>query len=174
MTEHGSRTTCVPHTANRLIVEVDTPFEEFQAQFEAAMPAARAADFFSGAATWDEARKRVAAVAPFGMIQYVKGPVGDAFALAGHHVRCAYYIVGNFSEADAVFARDPSTFQYMPFHVFLQETPSGGIKFCFDQPSSTLSVFDDHEITQGALRFDRHFVELLEHLGAPVPPELIP
>jgi hypothetical protein len=116
---------------------------------------------------------KVAAAAPLGLILYVKGPVGDAFALAGHNLRCAYYVIGNFSEAEAMFAREPSVFQYMPFHVFLTETPQGGTALYLDQPSSVVALFDDPEITRLARIFDAHFAAVLEHLGAPVPAELV-
>jgi hypothetical protein len=168
----GGRVRSVRHESTRLIVEVDADFDDFQRRFEAVMPAARAADYFDGASTWDEVCAKVAAAAPLGMILYVKGPVGDAFALAGHNVRCAYYVIGNFSEAAEMFGRDPSVFQYMPFHVFLTETPSGGTALYFDQPSSVVAVFDDPEITRCAREFDEHFAAVLKHLGAPVPEEL--
>jgi hypothetical protein len=100
-------------------------FDEFQQRFESTMPASAPQDVMAQVKTWQQALDLIEAKAPFGLLIYRKGDVHSVMKLAGNNTKCAYYLIGNFTVAEAGFAVDPSVFLYFPFQVCLWEGPDG-------------------------------------------------
>ena len=121
---------------------------------------------------WQEALDLIEAKAPFGLLIYRKGDVHSVMKLAGHCTKCAYYLIGNFTVAEAGFAVDSSVFLYFPFQVCLWEGPDGRRRISLGQPSSALAIFKNETISSVAGEFDRRFGRLLQHLGCQVPDAL--
>ena len=160
------------HSMTRITVVADGGFDEFQARFEATMPASTPQDVIRGVENWQQAVALVEAKAPFGLLIYRKGDVHSVMKLAGHTAKCAYYLIGNFTVADPAYGINPSVFPYFPFQVCLWEGPDGRPRVSLDQPSSALAIFQNEAISKVACEFDLKFGRLLQSLSCVVPEAL--
>ena len=160
------------HSMTRITVIAAGSFDEFQARFDATMPASTAQDVIREVKDWRQAVALVEAKAPFGLLIYRKVDVHSVMKLAGHTTKCAYYLIGNFTVAEPAYAINPSVFLYFPFHVCLWEGPDGRPRVSLDQPSSALAIFQNEAISKVAREFDLRLGRLLQSLGCIVPEAL--
>ena len=103
----------VPRTVNRLIIDVDAPFDEFRARYEEAVPAydlTRVGQF----SNWDDVRADVDRAAPYGLLRYGTIEAGPLFAIAGHKARSVVYLMGNHTIAETMYRHDPGIMLYAP------------------------------------------------------------
>jgi uncharacterized protein (DUF302 family) len=160
------------HRMTRITVVADGSFDEFQARFDATMPASTPQDIVREVKNWQQAVALVEAKALFGLLIYRKGQVHAVMGLAGHTAKCAYYLIGNFTVAERAYGINPSVFLYFPFQVCLWEGKDGRPRVSFDQSSSALAVFQNDAISKVAREFDLMFGRLLQSLGCVVPDAL--
>src|SRR5258707_8398702 len=79
------------HSMTRITVIADGSFDEFQARFDATMPASTAQDVIREVKDWRQAVALVEAKAPFGLLIYRKVDVHSVMKLAGHTHKNALY-----------------------------------------------------------------------------------
>jgi hypothetical protein len=160
--------TAVPHTVHRLIVDVELPFDEFRARYEAAVPAYDIATMgrFSN---WDEVRAEAATVAPNGFLRYGTVDAGPIFALAGHKARSVTYLMGNHTIAETMYGHDAGIMLYAPLRTVIYEDAAGRTHFAIDQPSDRFGSFGDPDIAATGKLLDENVADLLAGLGVSVP-----
>src|SRR5262249_40131241 len=130
------------HSMTRITVLGHGTYDEFQAAFDAAMPASPQ-DVMRAAGTWKDAVALVESKAPFGLLIYRKGDVYSVMKMARPAPKCAYYLIGNFTAAQPAYVIDPSVFLYFPFQVCLWEGTDGRARVSFDLPSSAIAIFQN-------------------------------
>src|SRR5258708_9060885 len=87
------------HSMTRITVIADGSFDEFQARFDATMPASTAQDVIREVKDWRQAVALVEAKAPFGLLIYRKVDVHSVMKLAGHTPQSASYPIGKLPGA---------------------------------------------------------------------------
>ena len=157
------------HSMTRITVLGNGTYDEFQARFDAAMPASTPQDVMGAAGNWKNAVTLVESKASFGLLIYRKGNVYSVMKMAGPAPKCAYYLIGNFTAAQPAYVIDPSVFLYFPFHVCLWEGTDGRPRVSFDLPSSAIAIFQNEAMSKVARAFDFKFGRLLQSLGCVVP-----
>jgi len=166
--------TVVPRTVNRLVVDVDAPFDEFRARYEAAVPAydlaALAPKFADWAAVKADADR---AAATTGFLRYATVEAGPLFAIAGHKARSVVYLMGNHTVAETMYGRDPGVMLYAPLRTVIYEDLDGGVHFAIDQPSHQFASFGDADIAATGRLLDEKLAGLLTGLGLAVPDGLV-
>jgi hypothetical protein len=133
----------VPDRVTRLVIDVDSSFDEFKSRYEQAVPSF-SPDKLAGVADWDAVVARMAELAPQGFLLYGKIDAAPVMKLNGHPQR-----------ADPHLRR-----------------PQREIHFSIDQPSTRFSSFGNDDIAATGKRLDQKLAELLTHLGLPVPGQL--
>jgi len=162
----------VPRTVNRLVIDVDAPFDEFRARYEEAVPAydlTRVGQF----SNWDDVRADVDRAAPYGLLRYGTIEAGPLFAIAGHKARSVVYLMGNHTIAETMYRHDPGIMLYAPLRTVLYEDLDGGTHFAIDQPSHHFGSFGDPDIAATGRLLDQKLAALLATLGVSVPDGLI-
>jgi len=160
--------TVVPRTVHRLVIDIDAPFDEFRARYEAAAPAydlARVARFPS----WDEVQADADRAAPNGFLRYATIEAGPLFSVAGHKARSVVYLMGNHTIAETMYRHDPGIMLYAPLRTVLYEDLDGGVHFAVDQPSHQFASFGDPDIAATGRLLDEKLAALLAGLGVSVP-----
>jgi hypothetical protein len=103
--------TVVPHTVNRLVVQVAGSFDEFRGRFEEAVPQidpSAIPDFVGRRAPWDEVVAAAAEAAPHGFLIYWTAAATELMALAGDRGSCVSYLMGNHTIAERMYRHDPA------------------------------------------------------------------
>jgi hypothetical protein len=163
--------TAVPHTVNRLVVDVDLPFDEFRARYEQAVPTYDITGLVRFS-TWDEVRADADRAAPNGFLRYSTVDCGPAFSIAGHKAQCVVYLMGNHTIAETMYGRDPGIMLYAPLRTVIYEDLDGGTHFAIDQPSDRFGSFGDADIAATGRLLDEKVAALLTGLGVAVPDTL--
>ena len=164
-----------PHEVRRLEIAVSAGFDDFRDRYEQSVPpldAERFAALARAGADWDSVLRATAENAPHDFIRYWSFDVGSLMRLAGDSPRCSSYLMGNHTIAERMYRHDPAVMLYAPLRTAIHEDPDATTWFSIDQPSTRFGSFGDPAITDVGLELDRKLAALLEHLGAPVPPEL--
>jgi hypothetical protein len=159
----------VPRTVNRLVVDVDAPFDDFRARYEEAAPAYDLARVLTQFSNWDEVRADVDRAAPYGFVRYATIEAGPLFAVAGHKARSVVYLMGNHTIAETMYRHDPGIMLYAPLRLCLYEDLDGGVHFTIDQPSHHFGSFGDSDIAATGRLLDEKLAALLAGLGVSVP-----
>jgi hypothetical protein len=161
----------VPHTVNRLIVDVDSPFDEFRTRYEQAVPAydITALAQFSD---WDEVRADADRAATNGFLRYSTVDCGPAFSIAGHKSQCVVYLMGNHTIAETMYGHDPGIMLYAPLRTVIYEDLDGATHFAIDQPSDRFGSFANPDIAATGRLLDQKVAALLTGLGVAVPDTL--
>jgi hypothetical protein len=160
--------TAVPHTVNRLIVDIDVPLDEFRSRYEAAVPAYDITTIgrFSN---WDEVLADAASAAPNGFLRYATVDAGPLFSIAGHKARSVTYLMGNHTIAEQMYGHDAGIMLYAPLRTVLYEDLDGHAHFAIDQPSDRFGSFGNPDISAVGRLLDEKLAALLSGLGVSVP-----
>jgi hypothetical protein len=170
-----STITTHPHEVHRLAVAVGTGFDDFRERYEQSVPTLdteRYTALVRERADWDSVLRAAAENAPHNFIRYWTSDVGSLMRLAGDSPRCSSYLMGNHTIAERMYRHNPAVMLYAPLRTEIYEDAGGTTWFSVDQPSTRFRSFGDPAITEVGLELDHELAELLEHLGAPVPPAL--
>ena len=161
--------TVIPRTVNRLVVDVDVPFDEFQARYEAAVPAYDLVAAVGRFTDWEAIRADADRAAPNGFLRYATVPAGPVFSIAGHKARSVVYLMGNHTVAETMYAHDPGIMLYAPLRTVIYEDLDGGVHFAIDQPSHQFASFSHPDIAATGRLLDEKLAALLAGLGLAVP-----
>jgi uncharacterized protein (DUF302 family) len=161
----------VPDRVTRLVIDVDSSFDEFRARYEQAVPAF-SPDKIAGLPDWNAVVARTAEIAPHGFLLYGKVEVTPVMKLAGHTERAVTYLMGNHTVAETMYGKDPGVMLYAPLRTLLYEDPKGKVHFAIDQPSTRFSSFGNKDIAATGKHLDEKLATLLGDLGLPVPSAL--
>jgi uncharacterized protein (DUF302 family) len=161
----------VPDRVTRLVIDVDSSFDEFKSRYEQAVPAF-SPDKITGLADWNEVVARTAELAPHGFLLYGKVDAAPVMKLNGHTQRAVSYLMGNHVVAETMYGKDPGVMLYAPLRTLIYEGLDGKVHFSIDQPSTRFSSFDNDDIAATGKQLDQKLAELLAHLGLPVPAQL--
>jgi uncharacterized protein (DUF302 family) len=165
----------VPHEVVRLSIDTGTSFADFQARFEAAVPALdldRMAQLRAEQASWDTVLAVAAENAPQGFMRFWGTDVGGMMRLAGNPGSCATYLIGNHTIAERMYRHDPAVMLYAPLRTTIHQDRQGVTWFSIDQPSTRFASFGVPDIAAVGLELDRKVADLLPVLDVPVPPTL--
>jgi hypothetical protein len=158
-------------TVRRLVIDVDN-FDDFRARYEDAAPAYDLAGRIPHLSTWDEVRKDVDAVAPYGFVRYATIDAGPTFSVAGHKARSVIYLMGNHTIAETMYRHDAGVLLYAPLRLCLYEDLDGRAHLSVDQPSDQFGSLGNAEITPVGQLLDEKLAALLAGLRVSVPDSL--
>jgi uncharacterized protein (DUF302 family) len=161
----------VPDRVTRLVIDVDSSFDEFKNRYEQAVPAF-SPDKIAGLADWNAVVARTAELAPQGFLLYGKIDAAPVMKLNGHTRRAVTYLMGNHVVAETMYGKDPGVMLYAPLRTLIYEDLDGKVHFSVDQPSTRFSSFGNDDIAATGKRLDQKLAGLLAHLGLPVPGQL--
>lgn len=164
------------HEMCRLDIDVGLPFDVFRGRYEQAVPAvdgAALARLISDGADWDEVLRAAAANAPHGFMIYWSFDATPLMGLAGDHLRCVEYLMGNHTIAERMYRYEPGVMLYAPLRTVIHEDLQGTTWFSVDQPGAAFASFGDPRVTAVGAELDRKLAGLLEHLDVPVPGRLL-
>jgi len=167
--EQGFR--AVPDRVTRLVIDVDSSFDEFKSRYEQAVPAF-SPDKIAGLPDWNAVVARTAEIAPHGFLLYGKVDVSPVMKLNGHTQRAVTYLMGNHTVAEAMYGKDPGVMLYAPLRTLIYEDLEGKVHFSIDQPSTRFSSFANDDIAATGKRLDDKLAGLLAELHLPVPVNL--
>ncbi|WP_326568927.1 DUF302 domain-containing protein [Amycolatopsis rhabdoformis] len=165
-----------PHEVVRLTIPVPTTFSEFRDSYERAVPALQAdryEQFKKERAGWDVVRAATEENAPHSFIRYWGTDVASLMELAAESRPCVEYLMGNHVFAQRMFRHDPSVMLYAPLRTAIYVDGDDRTWFTIDQPRTRFDSFDDPRIAQVGRELDAELADLLDHLGLPVPTELL-
>jgi uncharacterized protein (DUF302 family) len=158
----------VPDRVTRLVIDVDTTYDDFRARYEQAVPAF-SPDKIAGLPDWNSVVARTAEIAPHGFLLYGKVDASPVMKLNGHTERAVTYLMGNHTVAETMYGKDPGVMLYAPLRTLIYEDPKGHVHFAIDQPSTRFSSFGNEDIAATGKRLDAKLATLLGDLGLPVP-----
>jgi len=161
----------VSDRVTRLVIDVNSSFDDFKSRYEQAVPAF-SPDKIAGLADWNAVKARTAELAPQGFLLYGRVDAGPVMKLNGHPQRAVSYLMGNHLVAETMYGRNPGVMLYAPLRTLIYEGLDGKVHFSVDQPSTRFSSFDNDDIAATGKRLDQKLAELLAHLGLPVPAQL--
>jgi hypothetical protein len=170
-----SATQATPYLVTRLTVDVPRTFEDFQEQYEQAvppMPREEVDALVARGAPWSEMNALIAGAALLGFLIYWKNDVHSVMRLAGDTARGTFYLMGNHTIAERMYRHQPAVMLYAPLHTMIWESPHGATHFTFDRPSDQFGSFEMPAITAVGMELDQKLAALLDHLGLPVPAQL--
>jgi hypothetical protein len=163
------------HEVHRLEIAVGTDFNDFRERYERAVPeldAGRLGELVRSGAPWEAVLWAADENAPQEFIRYWKFDGTAIMRLAGDRWKCVEYLMGNHAIAQRMYTHKPAVLLYAPLRTVVYEDAEGTTWFAVDQPSTRFASFGDPRITEVGLELDRKLADLLEYLGAPVPPAL--
>jgi hypothetical protein len=159
-------------SVRRLTIDIDAPYDDFRARYEAAAPAYDLAARLPQLADWDAATKDVEEAAPYGFLRYGTIDASPVFTVAGHKARSMIYLMGNHLIAETMYRHNPGIMLYAPLRLALYEDLDGGVHLSIDQPSDQFSSFGDSDISATGRLLDEKLAALLDALGVTVPDSL--
>ncbi len=163
------------HSITRFALNVDRPYAEFCAAYEAAVPAlapAHLAELAAKHASWDEVVADAAASAPHSFYIFWKMDAAPIMRLAGNTLPCTTYLMGNHTIAERMFREDPIAMLYVPLRTVIYEDEAQRTRFVVDQPSALLASFGNEAIAAVGRELDDHLAKLLQSLHVTLPREL--
>jgi hypothetical protein len=160
---------------NRLTVDVPASLEEFQQQYEQAVPPVpleQVEALVARGAPWSEMLELIGKEAPLGFLIYWRNDLHPVMRLAGDTAQGVFYLMGNHILAERMYRYQPAVMLYAPLHTMIWPSPGGDTHFTFDRPSDQFSSFGTPQITQVGIELDKKLAALLAHLGLAVPSQL--
>jgi len=160
-------------TVRRLTIDIDAPFDEFRARYEAAVPAYDLVTRLPQLSTWDAVVDDAERAAPDrGFLRIATMDASPVFTIAGHKARSVIYLMGNHTIAETMYRHNPAIMLYAPLRLCLYEDLDGNTHFSVDQPSDQFGSFGDPDITATGQMLDGKLAALLRGLGVAVPDSL--
>ena len=166
----------VRYATTRFTIDTGEAPGSFRARYEQAvppLPREEVAELARRQAPWSEMLDLIASAAPLGFLIYFRNDSEPIFPLAGDTAVCTSYLMGNHTIAERMYRFEPSVLLYAPLHTAVWGEPEGPGYFTFERPSDQFGSYGNPEISAVGRELDQKFAALLEHLGLPVPPELI-
>jgi hypothetical protein len=166
----------VHYSVHRLVVDTGSTLVDFRSRYEAAVPPVpvdKVAALAARQAPWSEMLDLMARAAPLGFVLYNVVDGTPVMRLAGNRGACVSYLMGNHTIAERMFRYEPSVLLYAPLHTVIWSQGDLPARFSFDKPSDQFASFGRAEITAVGRELDQKLAALLEHLGTPVPDELV-
>jgi uncharacterized protein (DUF302 family) len=163
------------HSVTRFVFNVNRPYAEFCAEYEASVPAlapAHLAELVAKHTAWDEVVADANDSAPHSFYIFWKMDVAPIMRLAGNMLPCTEYLMGNHTIAERMFRHDPIAMLYVPLRTLIYEDKAHQTQFVIDQPSALLGSFGNEAIAAVGRELDDHLAKLLEALHIPLPREL--
>lgn len=163
------------YSVHRLTVDVPASLEEFQQQYEQAVPAApweQVNALVARGAPWSEMVELIDKAAPSGFLIYWRLDMHPIMGLAGDAAKGISYLMGNHILAERMYRHQPAVMLYAPLHTMIWQDPGGGTHFTFDRPGDQFGSFGTPQITEVGMELDKKLAALLEHLGLDVPSQL--
>ena len=161
----------VPDRVSRLVIDVDSSFDDFKQRYEQTVPAF-SPDKIAGLPDWNAVVARTAELAPHGFLLYGKVDASPVMKLNGHSQRAVTYLMGNHTVAETMYGKDPGVMLYAPLRTLIYEDLTGKVHFSVDQPSTRFASFDSDDIAATGKRLDKKLAGLLADLALPVPGQL--
>jgi hypothetical protein len=162
------------YSVHRLTVDVPASVEQFQQQYEQAVPSVpmeQVNALVTRGAPWSEMTDLIEKAAPFGFLIYFRLDMRPVMGLAGDPAAGVSYLMGNHILAERMYRHQPTVMLYAPLHTMIWQSP-GGTRFTFDRPSDQFDSFGIRQISQVGTEIDTKLAALLEHLGLDVPSRL--
>jgi hypothetical protein len=180
VTLHGrlggmSAITVTPRTVRHIAIATGRRYEQFRAEYEAAVPAfdrLEAIGVVRSGAGWAAIEGLSRNTATYGFVSFFTFDPSPVMKLNGSTRRGVTYLSGNIVEAEKGFRADPACFLYLPLRVVITEASDGTAVLGLDVPADLFDVFHRPELAEVGAEFTRTFVQLLRHLGLPVPREI--
>ena len=148
----------------------------FRTEYEVAvpeLPLAAVEQLVRRGAPWPEMLELIETSAPHGFLVYFRNDVHPVMSLAGDRAACVSYLMGNHTIAERMFRHDPRAMLYAPLHNVIWDDGDGDGWFTVDQPSTQFASFENRQIEEVGIELDHKLAALLEHLGVPVPAQLL-
>ena len=167
--------TVTPRTVRHIAIATGRPYEQFRAEYEAAVPAfdrLEAIGVVKSGAGWPAIQGLSRNTATHGLVSFFTFDPSPVMKLNGSTRRGVTYLSGNIVDAERGFRVDPACFLYLPVRVVIAEASDGTAVLGLDVPSDQFDVFPGPELAEVGAAFTRTFEQLLRHLGLPVPREL--
>jgi hypothetical protein len=167
--------TVTPRTVRHIAIATGRPYEEFRAEYEAAVPAfdrMEAIGVVKSGAGWATIESLSRNTATCGLVSFFTFDPSPVMKLNGSTRRGVTYLSGNIVDAEKGFRVDPACFLYLPLRVIISEASDGTAMLGVDVPDDLFDVFPGPEMANVGGDFTRTFGKLLQHLGLPVPREL--
>jgi hypothetical protein len=161
----------VPDRVTRLVIDVNSSFDDFKSRYEQAVPPF-SPDKIAGLADWNAVVARTAELAPHGFLLYGKVDAAPVMKLNGHTRRAITYLMGNHVVAETMYGKDPGVMLYAPLRTLIYEDLNGRVHFSIDQPGTRFSSFGNDHIAATGKQLDQKLAALLADLGLPVPGQL--
>jgi len=159
-------------TVRRLTIDIDAPFDDFRARYEAAAPPYDLQGKIPQLSNWDEVLDDVGKATSTGFVRYASIDASPVFSIAGHKARSFVYLMGNHTIAETMYRHDPGIMLYAPLRLCLYEDLDGGVHLSIDQPGDQFGSFGDPEIATTGKLLDEKLAALLGGLGVAVPDSL--
>ena len=158
-------------TVRRLTIDIDAPFDDFRARYEAAAPAydlqARIPQLSNGDDVIADAGKATST----GFLRYASIEATPVFGIAGHKARSFVYLMGNHTIAERMYRHDPAVMLHAPLRTLLYDGGQGPV-LAVDQPSLLFGSYGNPAITAVGVELDGLLAALIDLLGGEVPAEL--
>src|SRR5215469_2539823 len=167
--------TITPRTVRHVEIATGRPYEQFRAEYEAAVPAfdrLEAIGVVQSGAGWAGIEALSRNTAGDGLVSFFTFDPSPVMALNGSTRRGVTYLSGNIVEAEKGFREDPACFLYLPLRVVISEASDGTAVLGADVPADLFGVFPGSEMADVGASFTRTLAVLLRHLGLPVPREI--
>ncbi|GAA3434250.1 hypothetical protein [Kutzneria kofuensis] len=166
----------ITHQVRRLEVPVAAGFEDFRGRYELAAPVWDVAGFArlaEAGAGWNAVTEAAAANAPHGFIRYWGADIESTMRLSGRSRPCVEYLMGNHIYAQRMYRHNPGVMLYAPLRTAIHVDYDDRTWFTVDQPSTRFGSFSDERIAAVGIELDAKLAALIDHLGLPVPADLV-
>ncbi|WP_300603478.1 hypothetical protein [Trebonia sp.] len=167
--------TVTPRTVRHIAIATGRPYEQFRAEYEAAVPAfdrLEAIGVVNSGAGWAGIESLSRNTATNGLASFFTFDPSPVMKLNGSTRRGVTYLSGNIIEAEKGFRVDPACFLYLPLRVVIAEASDGTAVLGVDLPADLFDVFPAAELAEVASRFTRTLGQVLRQLRLPVPSEI--
>ena len=117
-----SATQATPYPVTRLTVDVPRTFEDFQGQYEQAvppMPGEEVDALVARGAPWSEMNALISGAAPLGFLIYWKNDVHSVMRLAGDSARGPSTSWATHTIAERMYRHQPAVMLYAPLHTMI-------------------------------------------------------
>jgi uncharacterized protein (DUF302 family) len=163
-------------SVRHVAIATGRPYADFRAAYESAVPAfdrLEAVGVVLSGVGWPGIEGLSRNTATHGLVSFFTFDPSPVMKLNGSGRRGVTYLSGNIVEAEKGFRVDPACFLYLPLRMMISEDVDGTAVLSFDVPADLFEAFPGAALAPVAATFTRTLAQLLEHLGLPVPCELV-